>query len=889
MPGFIAHLHPDDAPASRPRFLACLKGELPSYHAEERVIWPDGSVHWLETVGRGSYGPDGRATRLVGVITDITERKQAEQSLLATETRFRRLIEEAPVAIGISRGEQPIYGNPSFLRLFGFASIDALATLRVADLIAPRARAEFIARSRRRINRESVETSYEIVGQRCDGSEFSCLVSVTDLVLDGGDATLVFLQDVSERARAEAELQRLNASLEQRVAARTQELQAINAALGEARDAAEAASRAKAEFLANMSHEIRTPMNAVLGMTDLALREAVLSPKARSYLSKTRHAAESLLGIINDILDFSKIEAGKLELEAEEFALDDVIERITTLTGPSATAKGLDLLISIAPDVPPRLVGDPLRLGQVLLNLSSNAVKFAERGEIVLVVARHGVATGQGPMLRFAVRDSGIGMAEVQLERLFRPFGQLDASTTRRFGGTGLGLAICKQLVEMMGGEIGVRSEPGRGSEFHFTLPRVPGASAATEDGPERPFEGLRVLVVDDSPNAGEVLTAQLVGLGCQADSVESVGAAVLALQAVPRDAAYQVVLLDWRMPGDDGFAAARRIRACAGLALQPQLVLVTAYGDEAVAQRALAEGFDGYLAKPVGSGALAATLGNLRGDAAHDGTEPETAIDVIELLNGRRILLVEDNELNRIVATDLLAGVAGAIVDVAVNGREAIERAAAQRYDVVLMDVQMPEMDGHAATAALRRDPAHARLPVIAMTAHAMARDRDLCLAAGMNDFVSKPFEPRDLFAVIARWLPPSAAQRAVAAADKEAGSTVAGGISFERGLHRCLGRQDLHARVLRRYFETRIDDARQLRAHIESGDMQHAASIAHTVISAAGTIGAEALSVIARDLQQALDGGQAAHMPALLEAFEGQHHLVMRQLRAYLDSAAS
>jgi two-component system sensor histidine kinase/response regulator len=1012
LPGFIAHLHPDDAAASRPRFLACLKGELPSYHAEERVIWPDGSVHWLETLGRGSYGADGRATRLAGVVTDITERKEAEQALLAIETRFRRLIEAAPVAIGISRGEQPVYGNPSFMRLFGFQGIEALARLRVTDLIAPRARPEFSERSRRRKAGEAVTASYETVAQRSDGGEFDCLVSVTDVVLEGGDATLVFLQDMSERVRAEAalrrerdranqylqvaqsilvafddqarvtllnrkghqvlgyedgellgqdwfgtclppdevepvsvvyrelmagrieaheyhenhvltkrgerryiawrnvvirdadghivgtlssgediterrsaerELRQLNASLELRVAERTQELEAINAALAEARDAAEAASRTKAEFLANMSHEIRTPMNAVLGMTDLALREAVLSPKARSYLSKTRHAAESLLGIINDILDFSKIEAGKLDIEAGEFALDDVFERVTTLTGPSATAKGLDFLISTAPDVPRQLVGDPLRLGQVLLNLCSNAVKFTEQGEILVVAVKADPATSERPMLRFAVRDTGIGMNDEQLGRLFRPFGQLDASTTRRFGGTGLGLAICKQLVEMMGGEIGVRSEVGRSSEFHFTLPYAP-AKAVADEAPERPFEGLRVLVVDDSPNACEVLTGRLVALGCRADSVESVAAAMLALHGAPRDAAYEVVLLDWKMPGGDGFEAARQIRASGSLALQPKLVLVTAYRDEAVAQRALAEGFDGYLDKPVSSSALAMALGALRGEPAHDGSDAEAAIELIEQLNGRRILLVEDNELNQIVATDLLAGVAGAIVDVAVNGREAIARAGARHYDAVLMDLQMPEMDGYAATAALRSDPAHARLPVIAMTAHAMARDRQMCLAAGMNDFISKPFEPRELFAVIARWLPQSAAQQAVAAADRSSGAGPGGGISFERGLHRCLGRHDLYARVLRRYFETRADDVDQLRAALGRADSAAAAALAHTVISAAGTIGAETLSAVARDLQQALDAEPTEPATRLVEAFERQHRLVMRQLQAFL-----
>jgi two-component system sensor histidine kinase/response regulator len=875
--GFIACLHPDDAPASRPRLIACLKGEAPSYRAEERVIWPDGSVHWLETMGRGSYGPDGRAVRLVGVVSDITERKRTELTALATESRFRQLIEAAPVAIGMSRGDWAIYGNPRFLSLFGFDDPAALKGTPVLDLIAPAERAAFVERSRRRALGEPVEAHYEVVLRRLDGSEFTGLVSVSGVVFEGDDVALVFIQDVSERARAKQQLEALNASLEQRVAERTRELETSNQALAEARDAAEAAARAKAEFLANMSHEIRTPMNAVLGMTDLALRDPDLPLRSRRYIAKTRQAADSLLGIINDILDFSKIEAGKLVIEAHDFRLDDVFDRVVALVGLTASEKGLDLLIRRAADIPATLVGDPLRLGQVLLNLCSNAIKFTARGEVVLQVERVDLHRPGFVGLRFSVCDTGIGMDRAQIERLFRPFAQLDASTTRRYGGTGLGLAICKQLVEMMGGTIGVDSEPGRGSEFHFTLPFPAEASAG--ETPALRYAGLRVLVVDDSATACEVLAGELASQGALADSVPSADAALLALRAAPLGAAYDLVLLDWKMPDEDGFAAARRIRAL-GLPRPPRLVLVTAYGDEGTAQRALAQGFDAYLAKPVGPAALADLLSVLRGAAAREQGQDDNPIEAIEHLNGRRLLLVEDNELNQIVATDLLTGVAGALVDVAANGREALERLARGRYDLVLMDVQMPEMDGHETTRALRRDPALAGLPVIAMTAHAMDSDRDRCLAAGMNDFVSKPFDPRELFAVIARWLPAPVGGSA-ADADDDA-------ISFELGLHRCLGRHDLQSRVLRRYADTAADDARRLREALRDGQWRVAAAIAHTTVAAAGTIGADKLSGLARKLQSALDQPGAARAMALAEDFALEHERVMRRLRRHLAEAA-
>jgi len=670
------------------------------------------------------------------------------------------------------------------------------------------------------------------------------------------------------RALAEA-----NDSLEAKVTARTREL-------AEARDVADAASHAKAEFLANMSHEIRTPMNAILGMTDLALRSE-LSPRQRGYLQKARASADSLLGILNDILDFSKIEAGKLDLEAREFELQTVFDRVTAVVGLKAQQKGLELLMNTAPEVPAVLVGDPLRLEQVLINLCANAVKFTETGEIVVVTVRAVLAARDRVTLRFSVRDTGIGMSEAQVRGLFQPFNQLDASTTRQFGGTGLGLAICKQLVTLMGGEIGVKSQPGRGSDFFFTagfgLPAQPDAPAHDEQAHAR----RRVLVIDDSANSREIFQGLLTTLGYPATLVVSgaQGLAELRRAQAAREP-YDLLLLDWKMPELDGFEVARLIRQDAVLHTLPKIILVTAYGDEDLPRRAAHEGFNGCLSKPVSSSTLQdALVGALGAQAATAVADTGGAVGVPASLAGRRVLLVEDNEFNQLVAAELLRDVAHMEVSVAPNGQAAVELLrGVVAFDMVLMDVQMPVMDGLQATRLIRQELAHTELPIIAMTAHAMLRDRERCLAAGMNDYVTKPFDPHQLFAVMARWLPATAA-RENEAAEGEA-------ISYELGLKGCLGRTELYERILRRFTEARAGDAGLVAVCLASNDGVQMAAIAHTMVSNAGTIGALALSDAARRLQQAADADERALWPALAQAFSHQHARVMAALLARFDS---
>ncbi|HYD59469.1 MAG TPA: response regulator [Noviherbaspirillum sp.] len=625
-----------------------------------------------------------------------------------------------------------------------------------------------------------------------------------------------------------------------------------------AKEAAEEATRAKSLFLANMSHEIRTPMNAIIGLSHLALK-TTLDKKQRDYVAKIHNAGTSLLGIINDILDFSKIEAGKLDIHNSNFVLDRTMDNVTTIVGHKAADKGLELIFDIAPDVPQALVGDPLRLEQILTNLIGNAVKFTERGE-VLVRVEWLENTGARVKLKFSVRDTGVGMGAEQQQRLFQAFTQADGSITRKYGGTGLGLAICKRLVEMMGGTIWVQSERGVGSTFSFTAWFGRGQESTRRDLPAQ-IRGLHVLIVDDNPEARRVLAGHCATLPLQVDEVASGEEAVAAVRQAAADGhAYGLVLMDWSMPSMNGIDTARAIKQDPALEMLPAIVMVTAFGREDVRDEAAGVPLDGFLVKPVSASTLVDTLVELYGNSAQV-QPPGVSADYV--LEGLRVLLVEDNAINQQIAAELMSS-AGIVVDVADNGRIALDMLkSGVQYDIVLMDLQMPEMDGFATTEAIRGNMALAHLPVVAMTAHAMAEERERCIDAGMNDHIAKPIDPDVLFATLARWdrrKPQDglAVAREIIPMDDMGAMARNDWIDTAGALNRLGGNAALLQRLLAQFAEEYGGQAERIEFLLAAGDRAAAKRAAHTLKGLAGNLGATALAKVAEELEKAIHAGQ-------------------------------
>lgn len=622
-----------------------------------------------------------------------------------------------------------------------------------------------------------------------------------------------------------------------------------------ARHEAEQTSRAKSQFLANMSHEIRTPMNAIIGMAHLALRTD-LNSKQRDYIEKIHTAGISLLGIINGILDFSKIEADKLELEQVEFSLQNVLDNVATVTSVKAHGKRLEYVIHTSPEIPQLLIGDPLRLGQILINLINNAIKFTERGEVYvscipLEVSRNEIK------LRFLVCDTGIGMAPEQAAKAFHAFSQADESVTRKFGGTGLGLSISKSLVELMGGSIWLESEPDVGSAIYFTAcfglsPEQPSRSSLVSK-----LKGKRVLIVEDNPVARVVLGEGMEQLPLEVDLVANGVEALTAIRANDGKRPYAVVFTDWHMPKLDGIDLINAVRQDKSLKSPPRMIMIGTHSSEEDRSRIESAQADGFLMKPVTIAMITQTLLEL----FEPGSQPEPELEEIVVPDFKDIsvLLVEDNMLNQQLALELMQE-AGIVVEVAANGQIALDMlgADASRYDLVLMDLQMPEMDGFEATRIIRADARLDALPIVAMTAHAMESDRARCLAVGMNDHLSKPIDPEELYHTIARWCSPDGQATALANATRIAAALKVDpeGLSIEgvdvlAGIRRAMGNRQFYLQLLTHFRNDQGMTVDRLRQALESGDRVIAERVAHTLKGAAGLIGASYVQGLAGELE--------------------------------------
>ncbi len=655
--------------------------------------------------------------------------------------------------------------------------------------------------------------------------------------------------------------QKTNELLNQRVEERTAELL-------RAKDKADIASRAKSEFLANMSHEIRTPMNAILGMSHLAL-QAGLDHRQHNYIKKVYLSAEALLGILNDILDISKIEAGRLDMEEKDFFLGDVMSGMADLVGYMADEKGLELIFNIQAGTPSALIGDPLRLGQILTNLGSNAVKFTEKGgEVVVTVGLKEEAAGKA-LLHFSVQDTGIGISRKKQAQLFQTFFQLDASTTRKYGGTGLGLAISKQLIEQMGGKIWVQSIPGKGSTFHFTVNFL-----TQKDQPSRPqipangLGFLKVLVVDDNTTSMIVVTEILNRFGFQVSQADSGERALALLQNAGIEKPCDILLIDWKMPGMNGVDTIRAIQDNPHIPQGPAVIMVTSYGREEVQQAAWDVKLAGILTKPVMPSSLLDTIMTALGEKAiskHTASRrEEAALKTVARLCGAKILVVEDNDINLELIQELLSG-NGIFFRTANNGREALAWLAQEAFDGVLMDCQMPVMDGYTATRRIREQKRFKDLPVIAMTANAMTGDRQKVLDAGMNDHIPKPVKVNDFFKTLSKWVTPGQGASAGKPAVSQEASVSAAvlpelpGINIKEGLSATENNAGLYRRLLLRFYEQQQDFENQFRAAQSDSDPDAAQRLVHTLKGVADTLGIEGVRKVAEELEAACTEDEA------------------------------
>ncbi len=821
---------------------------------------------------------------------------------------FKSLVDASGQGLGMADSDwRVIYANPTMIRLFGYQGDEILG--------------ELVGRFYEPVERQRLETAIEEKVRhghtwtdeteiKTLGNEYIPVIQSVFTVRDSQEETGYLgtsFTDIRERKNAEKAIQEFNDELEERVMERTAEFEAANVQLeetiGRAQQMAleaEIANTAKSEFLANMSHEIRTPMNGIIGNTALAL-DTNLTEEQRDCLESVKISADHLLSVINDILDFSKIEAGRLEIEAIEFELVTTVEQAVEAVALKAEEKGLELMCRVKPGVPELVVGDPIRLRQIIVNLAGNAVKFTDCGEI-LVECDVAQSEDESTLLRFSVSDTGIGIEEEKLDSVFDSFSQADASTTRRFGGTGLGLTISRKLVEMMDGELWVESEFGKGSTFYFTMrcPVAPGAQTRAWEDRQSNTHGKRVLVVDDNATSRSILQEMVTFYGAACTEAADGETCLAEMEAAVQDQRpYDLLLVDARMPGMDGLTLSRTVRETPSFG-QTRIILLKSPSDRQTDKEFTEAGLSASVTKPAKRARLLKAIDDvLSGNVTAEPDDRKVCEGVgqageDESPTSLNILLAEDNFINQQMAIKMLEKL-GHIVTLAENGEEATQLLEQESIDLVLMDVQMPVMDGFTATGVIReREKETAkRTPIIAMTAHAMSGDEQKCLDAGMDDYMAKPFAPEKLASILEKW---GVGAKAHAAEEPEAAKVDSppkpmGGkppVDVERALARAAGSKDFLEEMLQHFVSSIPDQIKDLEETLKDADPEKLAKQAHSLKGSASTLGADAIASLARDIEMLGKENDLARGRGILGELEGEIHRLKDFMRqdGWLDT---
>ncbi|OYU45970.1 MAG: hypothetical protein CFE44_04665 [Burkholderiales bacterium PBB4] len=843
---FQSFVHPDDQEQVNVYWNAHIKGLTEYLEIEFRALHTNGDWIWILSRGKvGQRDSEGKASSISGIHLAVTLRREAVELANRTARDLKNTLDAIPSMVGYwDKDLRNRFANKAYAEWFN-VDPEELPGKHISELLGDDLYQKNLPLMQRTLRGQEQNFERNIQNPGSATVRHSVARYLPDSVDGKVQGFYVFVFDVTDIKKAQHQLHELNIALSERT------LQA------------EQANASKSAFLANMSHEIRTPMNAILGLLTL-LQNTELNNRQHDYVGKTISSAKSLLGLLNDILDFSKVEAGKMSLEQEPFRIDQVFRDLSTILSANVGKKDVDVLYDIEPSIPQVVRGDAMRLKQILINLGGNAIKFTSKGQVVIFLRSLGQSEA-AVKIEFAVQDSGIGIAPENQGHIFSGFSQAEASTTRRFGGTGLGLAICQRLVELMGGTIELESELGKGSTFSFVLelPIVKVTPEELQTETAVSIEPKRVLIVDDNPCAGILLQRMVMSWGWEADLADSGAKAIdrvqKAIQTNPNSYPYQVVLVDWQMPDMDGWEVTKQLRALstsANSAKEPAIIMVAAHGREMLAQRTEHEQemLNDFLVKPATASMLL--------DAIMDATGGRTRLrktpwNSRRRLNGMRILVVEDNLINQQVADELLTA-EGAIVFLAANGQLGVEAitTTSPLFDAVLMDIQMPVMDGYEATSVIRNELGLDSLPIIAMTANAMSSDRDACLAGGMNEHVGKPFDMTQLSSVLLRttgFMPVSDSEsNDLSGVNQHSTLPTIDGLDLEIALSRMSGMKSLYVRSSKDFtvqLESAIKDLKEL---IRDEDKVGILRFLHTLRGISGTLGLSALSKEAGRLEK-------------------------------------